>query len=106
MMVHAVVGKLPSSLTLLMSLSPLQLPKVELLLWVQALPGCLWTHFVVTHLHDANCFFFFFKQMIIETFLISQNMEKSRIRISSKYSLSYQTVPYSHHISSVYSCNT
>ena len=48
----------------------------------------------------------FFKQMIIETFLISQNMEKSRIRISGKYSLSYQTVPYSHHISSVYSHNT
>ena len=40
--------------------------------------------------------------MIIENFLIFQNVENSRIRISGKFSLPYQTVPYSHHISSAY----
>ena len=87
-MVHALAGRLPSLLTLLMSLSPLWLPEVELLLWVQPLPICLWTHFVVTYHHDANCCCCcFFKQMIIESFLISPNMEKSRIQILGKYSL-------------------
>lgn len=50
--------------------------------------------------HDANCLFFF-KKVIIENFLIFQNIE-NRIRIPGKFSLPHQTVPYSHHVSSAY----